>query len=237
MTRADKPRVYLFGFGKYGRHFYQHLSEAGYLVTVATLRQKNYTAAVEAGIEDLKSFNPKDSDSLRALGIDPAQHMLYCTMDDTANNLFLILSLREVYHDANIVAISNSEENSRKMLYAGANVIIDVYDASAQHIVTNLTKPAVSEALNTIVFGKNDLRIAELPIQPHSPLEGRFANEINFRKKGVILIAIIDKELGDDLVYLSRGVNHRFDAGDILVLAGPIAAIQAFRGEMEPATA
>lgn len=234
MTAANLPKVFLFGFGKYGRHFYKHLCEAGYSVTVATQLKENYLAAVEADIEDVKSFNPKDNESLKALGIEPAKSMLYCTMDNVANNLFLILSLREIFHDATIVATSNSEENSRKMLYAGADVIIDVYDASAQHIVTNLTKPAVNKALNTIVYAKNDLRIAELTIEPHSLLEGRYANEIDFKARGVILIAIIDKELGDELVYLTRGVNHRLDAGDTLVLAGTVTAIARFHEEMVP---
>jgi Trk K+ transport system NAD-binding subunit len=35
---------------------------------------------------------------------------------------------------------------------------------------------------------------------------------------GVILIAIIDKELGQELVFTDHRINHKLDAGDTLVV-------------------
>jgi Trk K+ transport system NAD-binding subunit len=235
VIRSEEPKkeVILFGYGKFGRHLYTHLNRSGHHVKLATMMESNYDEAVEDRIKDIKRFNPKHNDSIRMLGINPVKHLLYCAMDHTSNNLFLVLSLRELYHDAVIVAISNSDENTRKLKYAGADTIIDVYEASSQHLVTNLTKPAVAEAINTIVFEKNNLRIAEIQLAHNTLLEGKYATEIDFYSRGIILVAIIDKEMGDELIYISKGIDHKFDGGDTLVLAGKSEDILAFKRELE----
>jgi voltage-gated potassium channel len=231
-SEEQKKDVILFGYGKFGRHMYAHLSASGHYVKLATMVDSNYNEAIEDRIKDIKRFNPKHNDSIRMLGVNPSKHLLYCAMDHTSNNLFLVLSLRELYHDAMIVAISNSEENTRKLKYAGADIVIDIYEASAQHLVTNLTKPAVAEAISTIIFEKNDLRIAEIVLKDGTQLEGKRAAQIDFYSRGLILVAVIDKELGDELIYLSRGVDHKFDAGDTLVLAGKADDILFFKREL-----
>lgn len=224
--------IMLFGYGKFGKHLYEHLRDSGYRVRVATMITANHEDALRDEIEDIQIFNPKHNDSIYSLGINPARHLLYCAMDRTSNNLFLVLSLRELYHDATIVVISNSDENTRKLRYAGADTIINIYDSSAQYIITSLAKPAVSEAINTIVFEKNDLKIAEILMEAGTPFEGKRTAQVDFHVRGLILIAIIDKELGDELVYLSKGIDHKIDAGDTLVLAGTTDAVNAFRKEL-----
>jgi voltage-gated potassium channel len=228
----SKKEVILFGYGKFGRHMYTHLSQSGHHVKLATMVESNREEAMADRIKDIKHFNPKHNDSIRMLGINPSKHLLYCAMEHTSNNLFLVLSLRELYHDAVIVAISNSEENTRKLKYAGADTVIDIYEASAQHLVTNLTKPAVAEAISTIFFEKNNLKIAEILLDSDTMLEGKHAAEIDFYSRGLILVAVIDREMGDELIYLSRGVDHKFDAGDTLVLAGKADDILSFKMEL-----
>ena len=230
-TVNDKKDVILFGYGKFGRHMYTHLTQGGYHVKLAVMLEANYEEAVANHIKDIKRFNPKHNDSIRMLGINPEKHLLYCAMEHTSNNLFLVLSLRELYRDATIVAISNSDENTRKLKYAGADTIIDIYEASSQHLVTNLTKPAVAEAINTIVFEKNDMRIAEILLDEDTELSRMHAADIDFYSRGLILIAIIDKELGDELIYMSKGIDHILDSGDTLVLAGREDDILAFKNE------
>ncbi|HHD77752.1 MAG TPA: TrkA family potassium uptake protein [Campylobacteraceae bacterium] len=228
-----KKEVVLFGYGKFGRQMYNRLVQNGHHVILATSKESNFEDAVRDNIQDIRHFTPKRNDSIKMLGIDPAKQLLYCAMDHTSNNLFLVLSLRELYRDAVIVAVSNSEENQRKLKYAGADTVIDIYDASAQHLVTNLTKPAVAEALNNIIFENNELKVAEIKLEPGTFLDQKSASQIDFYSRGLIMIAIIDKELGDDLIYASRGIDHKFDAGDTLIVAGRIEDIVAFKKELE----
>ncbi len=230
-----KQAIVLFGYGKFGRAMYSRLKHDGFGIRVATMLEQNHTDAMDDGVTDVRRFNPKHNDSIRALGIDPGRHLLYCAMDHTANNLFLVLSLRELYHDATIVALSNSEENTRKLRFAGADTVINIYDASVEQMVNALTRPAVREALNTIIYDRNDLKIAEIVIEPASCFDGKRVGEIDFRSKGVVVIAIIDKELGEELIYLSKGVDHKLDAGDTLVVVGRLKELEALKKRCETA--
>ncbi len=223
-----KQSIVLFGYGKFGRTIYRRLKEDGFGIRIAVMQDYNYEDALADGVIDVRKFNPKKNDSIFKLDIEPEKHMLYCTMDHTANNLFLVLSLRELYRDATIVAISNSEESSRKLRFAGADIIINIYDASSEQIINALTRPAVREAINTIVYERNDIKIAEIIIEAGSIYDGKELQDISFRSQGVVLIAIIDKEQSDQLTYISRGENHKLDAGDTLVVVGNIAALKKF---------
>lgn len=226
-----RKEIILFGYGKFGRAMYAQLKSDGFSITVASMLEDNRREALRNGITDIRTFNPKRNASIFELGIDPDRHLLYCTMDHTANNLFLVLTLRELYHDATIIAISNSEENTRKLRFAGADTIINIYDSSSEHIINALTRPAVHEALHTVMYTKNDLKIAEIELEEATPLEQVRVGNIDFRSLGVILIAVIDREMGDDLIYLSKGIDHKLDAGDTLVLIGTTDAIERFRSK------
>jgi voltage-gated potassium channel len=234
MQRIDgeKKEIVLFGYGKFGKQMYKHLKNKGHEVVLATSDDNNHKDATNDNITDVRHFTPKRNDSIKQLNLNPQTQLFYCTMDHTSYNLFLVLSLRELFHDATIVAVSNSEENTRKLQYAGANTIIDIYEASAQHIITNITKPAVAEALNNIVFEDNDLKIAEITLDPNSTLEKKRASSVDFYSRGLILIAIIDKELSDKLIYINKGIDHIFDAGDTLVFAGKTEDIVNFKKEL-----
>ena len=94
----SKKGVILFGYGKFGRHMYTQLSQSGHHVKLATMQESNYQDAVDDHVKDIRRFNPKRNDSIRMLGINPAERLLYCAMDHTSNNLFLVLSLREVFN-------------------------------------------------------------------------------------------------------------------------------------------
>ena len=229
LAQHEKKEVILFGYGKFGRVMYHKLKEEGFRIRVATMMQSNNDDAVADHIPDVRAFNPKHNDSISSLGIDTSRHLLYCVMDHTANNLFLVLSLRELYHEATIVAISNSDENTRKLRFAGADIVINIYDASANHIVSSITKPSVTKAINTIVYERNDLKIAEVVLEKQSSLNDKTIKEIDFKSRSLVLIAIIDKELGKELIYMSKGIDHKLDEGDTLVLAGTIEAIDSFR--------
>jgi voltage-gated potassium channel len=52
-------------------------------------------------------------------------------------------------------------------------------------------------------------------------------------RNNLILIAIVDKELGKELHFIIGERDHKLDAGDILVVLGPSREIRAFKKEAE----
>jgi voltage-gated potassium channel len=228
---VKKQNIILFGYGSFGRQVYKNLLSSGYNIRVVCSTQEHIEYGVSNNI-NITKLDIKKNDDIKALHIDEKNDLLYCTMNKTANNLFLILTLRTIYQNANIIAISNSFENTRKLKYAGANSVIDLYEATSRQIVNYLTKPAVTKALNEIVYNQNDLNLAEITLQKQSFLDGAFLTDIDFKSMGIILIAIIDLELGNKLTFANHNINHKLDAGDVLVVLAKKNDLQNFKNRL-----
>jgi len=140
----------------------------------------------------------------------------------------LALSLKSISNDSTLLSVSTSAENTRKLKFIGVDKVIDIYESSANRIVDIITRPAVTRVMDEIIYVDNGISIEEIEIPPNSFLDGKCLQEVNFREFGLILIGISDKELGEDFIFVSRGINHKFDAGDILVLLGETSSLEAF---------
>jgi len=229
----EKKNIILFGDGSFGRQLYKYLAHATYNIKVVSTKDENAQLGLGDGIY-IHKINIKKNDDILSLGIDAKKDLLYCAMQKTANNLFLILTLKTLFSDANIIAISNSFENRRKLEYAGANNVINLYEATSRHVVHSLTKPAVRRALDEIVYKQNNLQMAEIEIEKGSFLDGVLVKDIDFKSLGVILIAIIDIELGHDLVFTDHRMNNKLDVGDVLVVVAKIDELKKFKDTIAP---
>jgi Trk K+ transport system NAD-binding subunit len=220
--------ILLFGYGNFGKQLYKHLVLANHNVRVLSTNDAFIQEAAEDNV-NVEKINIKRNDDILALDIDEKKDLLYCAMNQTANNLFLVLTLRTLFPQATIIAISNSFENTRKLQYAGANSVIDLYEATSRRVVNILTKPAVTRALDEIVYKQNDLSMAEIVLEEGSVLDGKFIHDIDFKKMGVILVALIDKELGYELIFTDHRINHKLDVGDTLVVVSKKEQMQYFK--------
>lgn len=224
-----KKNIVLFGYGTTGKQLYKKLTEADNRVRVVVESDDEMTEGEKI---DILKINIKHNEDIFSVAIDPRRDLLYCGMGRTAKNLFLVLRLRALYPEATILSISNSPESTRKLKYAGANSVIDLYDATARRTVSSLTKPAVTKALDEIVYRRNDLRMMEITIEKHSVYDGKKLSEIPFREFGIILIAIIDKELGDKLIFSYSTIDHVLDEGDVLVVVGKEKDLEKLQEKM-----
>lgn len=225
--------IVLFGYGSFGKQLYKKLRSRGHNVKVIVGLDEKIEVEYDDSVAEIIRINIKRNDDILALNLDAEDSIFYCVMNKTANNLFLVLTLKSLYPNANVIANSNSNETTRKLKYAGANSVIDLYEATSRRIVNVLTKPAVSMALDEIIYNQNDLKMLEVELAENTFLEGRYINEIQFRQMGIILIAIIDKELGYELIFTDHKINHKLDAGDILVIVAKEDDIRKFQEMLE----
>ncbi|WP_294956390.1 TrkA family potassium uptake protein [Sulfurovum sp.] len=223
-----KNKIVLFGYGVTGRQLYKKLIEAGNSVRVISGVDDKVEQGTEENVNIIK-VNIKHNRDIHSLDIDPKNELIYCGMSRTATNLFLVLTLRALYREAVIVSVSNSSESTRKLKYAGANSVIDLYDATARRTVNSMTKPAVTKVLDEIVYRRNDLRMAEVEIEENSVADGIKLSEIDFQEYGIVLIALIDRELGDELIFSYSTIDHHLDKGDVLVVVGKIKNLKYFQ--------
>ncbi len=225
-SKNSSLEIILFGYGTTGAKIYEMLSGNFSKITVLDKDEEHIKRAKEDGIVTSSLIDITDDSELEEQRLEGK--ILFCAMDDMALNIFLALSLRNITEESTILSISTSAENTRKLKFIGVNKVIDIYESSANRIVDIVTRPAVTRVMDEIIYADNGISIEEIEIPPNSFLEGKCIQEINFRDFGLILIGISDKELGEDFIFVSRGINHKFDEGDILVLLGETQALKDF---------
>jgi voltage-gated potassium channel len=119
-------------------------------------------------------------------------------------------------------------------LAAGANKIIDPYEICGRKTHEMLTKPDITNILDDTVFGRHDLNMAQIEILKGSCLENTKTSDLRLNEKhNLILIGVVDRELGDQLHFAIGEKEHCLDAGDVLVVMGPATEIKAFKKEVE----
>jgi len=220
--------IFLFGFGSQGRQLYQSLKQHGHAVTIVVTPHDEISTE-ERLDKNIKAIDIRKDKALQTLEIDPENDLIYCTISDRLENLFLVLSLRTLFPASHIIAFSSSEENSRKLQYAGATNVISMYESSANHIIHTLTKPAVTKAIEEIVYRQNDLYITEIKLADKTPLLGKYINQLELKNEGLILLAVIDRNTGTPMLMTDKAINHKLQAEDILVIIGREAALERLK--------
>ena len=219
--------ILLFGYGTHGKFIAQGLENDGFCVQVVESNEHFYAQALEDGfVHALKVDVTKDED-LEALNPE-SYEQLVCVMDDEHLNVFLTLSLRSLFKESYILSISDSIHTTKKLQMAGANKVIDMYEVSANKIHNILNRPVATQLLEEFVIHKNGIGFREYIIPNKSFLHGLMTDDIDLSKYGVLLVGMIDEELGHHFIFITAGVNHKLDSGDTIVCVGKHEELEIF---------
>jgi len=164
-------------------------------------------------------FNVESDSSIEHLNIENGSRLI-CAMDNNHENLFLALTLRGLYKTNYIIAISDSIYLSDKLKMAGVNRVIDIYQVSGNMIKNILDIPIATKFLQGFMNREHNYIFKEIVIKNNSILNGKVLSEINFDKYNIIFIGMIDKEMGNQFIFATIGLDHKVDSEDILVCIG-----------------
>ncbi len=221
----------IFGCSAMGHEVAMQLSERGIKADlysysadeVALMQTKGLHAAV---------IDHTDDDKLRSVGIGAWVKTLFCLFREEPQNLFLTLSARALDANLKIICVCESAQSGRKLMTAGATKVIDPYEISGHRVHELIARPYLVEMLENTVFGRN-IDIAEVEIPKESSLEGIYLDDLQLGKRyNLIVMGVVDLELGRDLIFSHSGVKHKLDAGDLLVVIGPGAEMARLREDI-----
>jgi len=106
-------------------------------------------------------------------------------------------------------------------------------EATAQSIYHFLKSPVMIEAIENILYLNSDIDFIELKVPKGSFLDGVLVSEINFKKQyNLILMGLVDMEFDNNFIFITKGVNHKIDFGDILLLFGFEHDIEVFKKKL-----
>jgi len=222
-------KIVLFGYSKTGREIAKLLNSEECDLQIIDENPLSVAKANEDGFYARHStFN--DDKMLESIGIGKDIDVLFCTSTNDSLNLFITLSARSLANELKILTLIYKQEDEKKMLLAGANRTISPYDVGALKAFRIIDKPKVSKVLNLFTLQSNKLSMNEITITKGSALDGVYFKELTvFKEHNIIFLGMLDKELGDEFIFFSDGINHKIDFDDVIIVLGSKLDIKKFK--------
>ena len=223
-------RTVLFGFDDFGEMVASYIGKKE--LSIIVFNEDEEKRAKEK-LYDVTRLREIDDDELLKL---EEFKLAISVLKNEDENLFLCLSLRELFPDVKIIAKVNEKGNEYKYRLAGVNKTINPYDVAANRIMTILKRPLTLRIIEEIIFEDNKLSFGEVEISDGSFLDGQYIKDIYkeiSHTYNILIIGIVDKEMSDNVQFVTKGINHKIDGGDTLVVTGDMDEIEQLRNDLE----
>ncbi len=204
------------GAGRVGSHLLRNLrtADGNFLVI------ENDSAKVDALINLGITVLPRDAtleETLREAGVEHARGLASCLPDD-ADNVYVVLTARDLNPKLHIVARAAEEQAEAKLLRAGANRVVAPTIIGGHRMAMALTKPAVGDFLDSMTANHLELGFEQLEVDPASTLVGRKLSETVIRSELNIVIVSIRRDDGE-IIFNPSG-STQIEGGDMLIAIG-----------------
>ena len=209
--------VIVCGFGRMGRAVCKELAAKPVPFVVI---DRDVEALRHAEAEGFPCIPGEASDDavLESAGIKRARGLVTALSND-ADNVYVVLSARELNPAVLIVARGEDERGRRKMLHAGATRVVSPYAIGGHRMAHALLRPAVLDVLDLATHSHDlELQIEELAVEAGAFCAGATLGASGLREPhGVIVIAV---KRGEEMRF-NPDADTRIEVGDRLVLMGP----------------
>ena len=156
-------------------------------------------------------------ESLRDAGVEHARGLAACLPDD-ADNVYVVLTARDLNPQLHIVARAAEEQAEPKLIRAGANRVVAPTIIGGHRMAMALTKPAVDDFLGSITANKLELAFEQLEVDAESTLVGQKLSETNIRAELDIVVVSIRRS--DGQILFNPSGEAAIQSGDILIAIG-----------------
>ena len=221
-----KDHCVICGAGKVGRYIIEEFIKTG----------KDFVV-VEKNTESIKKLtgevlwiegDASDDAVLLKAGIDKAKGLITALSTDK-DNLFVVLTSRELNPKLRIVSRALEEESIHKLKKAGADSIVSTTFIGGMRIASEILRPTVTRFLDTMLREKGDaLRIEEVSLSVGSKMVGQTLGEVGVpRKTGLIVIAV--KDVKNDKYIYNPDSSLKLNEGDLLIVLGSVNQVDKLK--------
>lgn len=187
-----KNHIIVCGYGRYGREVSRYFREQNVPFVVI----ENAEAAILELAEKHKDILYVKGDATREevleeAGIHYAQ-ALVTTLPDDAENVYVVLTARQVNPNLRIVSRAVSQRSESKLIKAGANEVINPERIGGFYIATLVNKPDVVEFFNAISNeAQANISFEEIKLIGHHAKAKYTIKDLNIRARtGVNVIGL-----------------------------------------------
>ena len=179
----------------------------------------------EEGFIYLKGDATQDK-TLIAAGIKKAKGIV-CALPTDAENLYVILTAKELNPDIYILSRSEEIESERRLLRAGADRVISPYTLGGMRMAMAISRPAMLDFIEITTRRQSlELRMEELDICDGSPVIGKSLEESEIRQLYGLIIVAVKKDTGQ--MIFNPQANYVISKGDKLIALGEDKNVSRF---------
>jgi len=209
------------GSGRVGSHLVRDLQRANEEMVIIENDGPRAAEFAQKGLHVLVGDATLE-EVLREAGVERARGLAACLPED-ADNVYVVLTARDLNPKLNIVARAAEEQAEAKLVRAGANHVVAPTIIGGHRMAVSLTKPAVGEFFDSITGRKWGLAFEQVLIEAESPLVGRGLRETPIRAELDIVIISIRRRNGE--MVFNPAAQTIIEAGDILIAIGQVEAL------------
>lgn len=226
-----KNHYIVCGYGRIGRVVCRNLKRKPFDLVVIEKNPELIPVMDADGVLYI-SGDASDEENLIKAGIKRAKGLVSVLASD-ADNVFLVLTARQLDPDLFIIARGSQEESKSKLRAAGANTVESPYDIGAASMAHRIIRPTVTSFLDlAFAHKRKDIQMEEIPVSASSDLVNVMLKDTGIRQKyNLIIIAI--KKPGKSMLF-----NPSFEAiiemGDTIIAVGEEINLQKLEHILNP---
>jgi voltage-gated potassium channel len=204
------------GSGRVGSHLVRDLMRGSETFVVIESDQQRAADFSQRGVNVLVGDATLE-ETLRDVGVEHARGLAACLPND-ADNVYVVLTARDLNPNLRIVARAAEEQAEAKLLRAGANHVIAPTIIGGHRMAVALTKPAVSEFMDSITANELGLGFEQVEVDAASSLVGQELRSTSIRSELDVVIISIRRQNGE--VLFNPAGDCQINNGDILIAIG-----------------
>lgn len=135
----NKRGIIFFGYTHKSKHLCQMLRDEEIEITIYETDRERYEGAKRDGFISAVLIDEGHQEYLEHIKTLKG-YMVVCAMKEDAFNVYYTISLRSGGFKDEVVALSDSKEDNRKLILAGVSRIFDMYEESAERFIELIEK-------------------------------------------------------------------------------------------------
>lgn len=219
-----KGHYIICGYGRMGKTVVKELASKG-IELVAIEKSPPVTETEEVLLIE---GNATSDEVLKAAGIEKA-HGIVAVLPTDAENLFLVLTARELNPDIFIVARARDDGAEKKLIRAGADRVVSPYHTGSMKIAHLILKPGVVDFLEFATMdGNYELELEEIFVSDNSVYIDKTLEECAIGRDLRTIIVAIKKS--DGSIQLNPSSGSLIERGDTLIALGDQSKLKVLEG-------
>lgn len=174
--------------------------------------------------------NANEDDILLQAGIERASTLISALPND-ADNLFVVLSARQINSEMTIISRASQETSYKKLKLAGANNVILPDKIGGDHMASLVVVPDLIEFIDNLsIVGKANINIEEISVDElYDTSEAKTIRDLDLRKKTGC--NVIGFKNGDGEYLVNPEADQRLGPNSKIIVLGRPEQIQKLHSE------